>query len=84
MALATQLDILLPDTEAHDAMHYWADSDDQARIDETVRSLYGLDALDWKALVSGSDTKASSIASAATLQSKLVVKQASQTRTAAA
>jgi hypothetical protein len=31
MALATQLDILLPDTEAHDAMHYWADSIGESR-----------------------------------------------------
>ncbi|MGJ8639993.1 MAG: Eco57I restriction-modification methylase domain-containing protein [Opitutaceae bacterium] len=31
MALATQLDILLPDTEAHDAMHYWADSTGDSR-----------------------------------------------------
>lgn len=31
MPLATQLDILLPDAEEHDALHYWADSVAESR-----------------------------------------------------
>ncbi len=31
MSLATQLDILLPEAEPHDALHYWADSTGESR-----------------------------------------------------
>jgi hypothetical protein len=65
MALATQLDIPLEGAEAHDALHYWADSLAESRgevftktevvefiFDTLVRSVYGLDRADWECLCS--------------------------------
>ena len=52
MALATQLDIPLTDIEAHDAMHYWADSIGESRgevFTKTEVVEFILDLCGWRA-----------------------------------
>jgi hypothetical protein len=51
MAMATQLDILLPEAEAHDALHYWADSVGESRgeiFTKTAVVEFILDLTGWR------------------------------------
>ena len=51
MALATQLDITLPDAESHDALHYWAESIGSSRGEVFTKPDvvdFILDVTDWR------------------------------------